>query len=128
MRARVIALLEATIPAFVGLVVHHRPRALRGASLAEALRVQDRSPERLRALWAAWRRTPSLAPRFAPSLALAVLGQARADGALPSERESGDTARLLTAWASRAALTYPAPGQARRLGPITPDHKELVHA
>jgi hypothetical protein len=109
MRARVIALLEATIPAFVGLVIHHRPRALRGASLAEALRTQDRSPARLRALWAAWARTPSLAPRTAPSLALAVLGQARADGVLASEREGNDTARLLTAWAIGQALGSAAP-------------------
>ena len=128
MRTRVIELLEATIPAFVGLVAHHRPRTLRGASLAEALRVQDRSPERLRALWAAWGRAPSVAPRFAPSLALAVLGQARADGALTSERESIDTARLLTAWAIRAALTLPTQGQARRLAPSPRAIKELVHA
>ena len=100
---------------------------MRGASLAEALRVQDRSPERLRALWAAWGRTPLLAPSTAPSLALAVLGQARADGVLPSEREGNDTARLLTAWALRAALTYPPmhPLASARSPQIT---KELIHA
>jgi hypothetical protein len=128
MRARVIALLEATIPAFVRLVIHHRPRALRGASLAEALRVQDRSPERLRKLWTAWGRTSSLAPRTAPSLALAVLGQARADGVLPSEREGGDTARLLTAWALRAALTYPAPSRLQPSVASPQIIKELIHA
>ena len=128
MRARVIEVLEATLPAFVGLVVHHRPRALRGFSLAEALRVQDRSPERLRALWATWRRTPSVALRTAPSLALAVLGQARADGALPSEREGDDTARLLTAWALRTALTYPAPSRPQPWVPSPQILKELVHA
>lgn len=128
MRARVIALLEATIPAFVGVVVHHRPRALRGASLAEALRVQDRSPDRLRAQWAAWRRTPALALGAPPSLAIAVLGQARLDGALPSEREGDDTARLLNAWAVRAALSYPPQGRLPASAPSPSIAKESVHA
>ena len=107
MRTRVIALLEATIPAFVGLV----------ATTARAPCAAPRWPRpcvsRTARPSACARSGPPgdaprpLAPRTAPSLALAVLGQARADGALTSERESIDTARLLTAWAIRAALTLP---------------------
>lgn len=128
MRARVINLLEVTIPAFVGLVIHHRPRALRGASLLEALRVRERSPERLRELWKAWRLMPVQAPRTAPSVALAVLGQARADGVLPAEREGDDTARLLTAWALQKTLIHPAPSRPLPSAPSTRIAKELIHA
>ena len=70
MRARIIDLLEVTMPAFVGLVAQHRPRALRGASLAEALEVDARSPPRLRALWSPGkhsRRWPPARPPRSPS-------------------------------------------------------------
>ena len=45
-------------PAFVTLLVNHRPKALRGRSLAEALGVSSRQPARLAALFTAWNRSP----------------------------------------------------------------------
>jgi hypothetical protein len=113
-RARLIELLEATLSAFVTLAVQHRPARLRGASLIEALEVRERSPAILRALFRAWRSTPQAAAATAPSLAFAVLGQARADGALPPETEGDLTARLLTVWAVRRALGPPSRSHSAR--------------
>jgi hypothetical protein len=129
MRTRLIERLEATIPAFVGLVANHRPHSLRGASLIEELRVQDHSPDRLRALWRGWTRQPALFTLTPPSLAFAVLGQARADGALVPEREGEDTARLLTAWALQAALAHQGgTGPSRPMASPSPrTTKELAH-
>jgi hypothetical protein len=104
-RRRIIDLLEATLPAFVGLVAQHRPAGLRGASLAQALAVETRTPDRLRAVFRAWQARPQRVAATPPTLAFAVLGQARADDALPPEIEGDLTARLLTAWAMRRALT-----------------------
>ena len=44
-RTRLIGILEQTLPSFVALMVNHRPRALRGSSLGEALSVAERQPE-----------------------------------------------------------------------------------
>ena len=49
-RRRLVALLEASLPGFVALLVAHRPRSLRGASLLEAIGINDRQPARLSAL------------------------------------------------------------------------------
>ena len=37
------------MPGFVTLLINHRPKALRGASLLEALAVEERQPDRLAA-------------------------------------------------------------------------------
>lgn len=107
-RARAIAMLDATMPALVAAVLDHRPPALRGSRLRDAFDLAERSPERLRAAFRDWRRGPVAAASAAPSFAFAVLGQARADGALSAEAEGRATARLLTSWALRRALS-PAP-------------------
>src|SRR5512146_2567003 len=41
-----LAALEATLPAFVRLLLSHRPRALRGKALAEAFPIASRQPDR----------------------------------------------------------------------------------
>ncbi len=53
-----LASLTATMPALVALLVNHRPRLLRGRSLAEVLSVSERQPARLTAFFKAWRRSP----------------------------------------------------------------------
>jgi hypothetical protein len=77
---------------------------MRGHSLGEGFRPQDRRPERLRALWGAWRGSFTRLRSGAPSLVFAVLGQARADGTLTPEEESRLLGDLLKFWALRDTL------------------------
>jgi hypothetical protein len=100
-REPVATLLRAAreeLPAFVRLVVDHRPRALGGRSLAELLGARDRAPV---AFSRAWRRGPATLAALRPSHALAVMGQARADGELEPRAESEVLSGLLTRWALR---------------------------
>ncbi|MBY5406349.1 hypothetical protein [Rhizobium leguminosarum] len=96
--------LEQSLPAFAELLAGHRPPSLKGRSLAEALEAQHRRPERLGALFEAWRREPAQMYRAPPSLVFAVIGQAKADGHLGPEDESELLARLLTHWAIGSTL------------------------
>jgi hypothetical protein len=101
---RLIRQLQASMPALVRLLARHRPAALRGRALSAALGVPERQPRRLMLLFDLWRRLPEKLYRAPPSLAFAVLGQARADGRLAPEEESVLLARLLTHWALRSTL------------------------
>ncbi len=103
-RRTLFAELLAAMPGFVSLLVDHRPRALRGRSLKEALDVAQRQPARLSALFETWRGAPAEMYRAAPTLVFAVLGQARANGQISPEEESHLFAKLLTHWALRSAL------------------------
>jgi hypothetical protein len=98
------AKLQATLPGLTALLVHHRPKKLRGQTLAEVLAVNDRQPKRLQALHLTWRRAPALMYRARPTLAFAVIGQARADGVLSPETESAVLGKLLEHWALRSTL------------------------
>jgi hypothetical protein len=99
-----LRILETTLPGLVGLIVNHRPRSLGGRSLREVMPVAERSPERLRILYRTWRRQPRLMREAAPSLALAVLGQARATAAIGPEAESRALRSLLTYWALQSSV------------------------
>ncbi|HEX9669201.1 MAG TPA: hypothetical protein VGC93_06910 [Thermoanaerobaculia bacterium] len=103
-RRRIIAALEATMPKFIRLLVRHRPQALRGATLRQAFPIAERQPERLRTLYEAWRRDRTLSREAAPTLVLAVLGQARQDRRITPEQESDTVAEILRYWALRRAL------------------------
>lgn len=103
-RRRLIATLEEGMPGFVGLLVHHRPKALRGRSLMEVMSVAERQPDRLAGYYQAWRASPARMRAVSPSLAFAVIGQARANGEISPEKESRVLADLLTHWALRSAL------------------------
>jgi hypothetical protein len=114
------AALAAHAPEFAEVLASHRPAALRGLSLREVLRVHERSPRRLRSLWRDWSQDSAPIAVAPPTLAFAVLGQARADGRLRPAEDGALHARLLQAWAltgaisvaSRpppAALAFPAP-------------------
>jgi len=85
-------------------MVNHRPRALRGSSLGEALSVSERQPDRLAALYKQWKCSPQTMQAAPPTLAFAVIGQARADGQISPEEESRLLADLLTYWALRGTL------------------------
>jgi hypothetical protein len=96
--------LDATLPRLVELLVEHRPAALGGRSVAEALRRADRTPERLIAASRAWRADPSLPAREAPSLAFAIVGQARAAGEISARAEAEVLGSLLTRWGVESAV------------------------
>jgi hypothetical protein len=103
-RLVIIEALLKTMPSFVSLLKNHRPRSLRGRSLAEALEVAERQPARLRLLFESWGGSPVEMRRAAPSLVFAVIGQARADGKISPEEESWLLSSLLTYWALRGTL------------------------
>lgn len=106
-RRGVIKALQANLPELVALIVEHRPKALRGATLKQALRVEERQPARLAELFRGWRSAPATVPKTAPALAFAVIGQARANGTLTPEAESNLVARCLTTWAMTSVLEMP---------------------
>jgi hypothetical protein len=103
-RRRIINLLLKTMPAFVALLANHRPRALRGRSLVEALDTEQRQPSRLSHLFQMWEGSPTQMRQASPSLVFAVIGQASADGTISPEKESELLTNLLTYWALRGTL------------------------
>jgi len=107
------------MPAFVAVLVNHRPQALRGRTLVDALGVSARQPAQLAELFRAWNESPAQMYRAAPSLVFAVLGQASADGQLTPEDESALLAKLLTHWALRSTLDASAACAATPLPPAT---------
>jgi hypothetical protein len=120
-RLRLLASLEHTFADFVALLVDHRPRSLRGRSLREVMPLAEREPQRLAELWHAVRQSRERIRDVAPSLAFAVLGQARALGDLSPESESSTVSRLLTYWALRSTLDAAELGASLRTAqPIQP--------
>jgi hypothetical protein len=103
-RKKLLAQLQQTLAEFVTIMIDHRPQALRGRSLREAMKVEERTPARLAALFSAWNKAPPKMYRASPSLVFAVLGQAKADGGLSPKDESDLLAKLLTFWAMRSTL------------------------
>jgi hypothetical protein len=124
-RVRVIQALLTTMPAFVRLVLGHRPAALRGRALGEVLHGSDRSPDRLVRLFHEWMADRSAIPRTRPALAFAVIGQARARGLLTPEAEDRMLGRLISYWALQSTLQANA-----RLAALTaaPDRPRPVSA
>ncbi len=96
--------LERTIPAFVALLIHHRPAALHGRSLIEVLDLQELQPGRLRSHLHHWRSKPEQMYKARPILAFAAIGQGRADGTITPEEESLILGKLLTHWALTSTL------------------------
>ena len=121
-RHRLLLSLEASMPGFVAVLVNHRPRALRGASLLEAMAADERQPVRLVAHYRSWRTAPARMLTVPPALAFAVLGQARADGQMSPEEESRILANLLTYWALHSTLET----SARRVPPPREPWRERV--
>lgn len=96
--------LQQTMPGLVGLLVNHRPPALRGRSLIDVMQVHRRQPTALSRFFRAWNRMPALMYRASPTLAFAVLAQARASGELTPEEETTLLSRLLMHWALRSTI------------------------
>ena len=101
---QLIGQLLASMPAFVSLLINHRPKALRGNSLGEVMETGERQPARLAAHFDHWQARPPEMYRASPAMVFAVIGQARADGKISPEDESKLLAKLLTFWALRATV------------------------
>ncbi|MBI5517670.1 MAG: hypothetical protein HY909_28120 [Deltaproteobacteria bacterium] len=101
---RPLRALEETLPAVATLLAEHRPAALRGLTLRQAARVDDRQPSSLRRVLRSWERAPGEAWRTSPTIALAALGQARTDGAMRAETESRLLEWMLRRWALETSL------------------------
>jgi len=126
--------LERHMPQFVAQLVQHRPPKLRGRALAEVLEIPSRAPAQLAALFGAWSLAPAGMYRARPSLAFAVLGQARADGRLSPEDEAAIVGKLLTFWALKTTLdtSYECAAMGARSGQIPieapqPSHHTSIH-
>jgi hypothetical protein len=96
--------LRSTLPAFVTVLLRHRPPRLHGRSLGEVLRSHHLQRAALLQRFSEWQADPSQMSLEPPTLAFAVLGQARASGRLTPERESRMLRRLITTWAVTSAL------------------------
>ena len=103
-RRRPIDALEQTLPAFVDILINHRPPALRGRSLKQVLVRDECQPDRLAAAYRPWKESPALMRSTPPTLSFAIIGQARSDGRMSPEEESETVGDLLTYWAMRSAL------------------------
>ncbi|HXH97127.1 MAG TPA: hypothetical protein VNH40_07955 [Gaiellaceae bacterium] len=96
--------LLRTLPAFVETLLGHRPRALGGRPLRAAFPTVERTPHELARLHRRWRTRPGEMRDAAPTLAFAVLGQARYRGAINAREESRIIGNLLTFWALKSTL------------------------
>jgi len=124
-RRRAIDALELTLPAFVDLLINHRPRALGGRSLKQGKARDEIQPDRLAAAYRPWRQSVARMRSTPPTISFAIIGQARADGRMSPEDESETVADLLTYWAMRSALDTsilcaPRPGPNRHRRPAGP--------
>lgn len=97
-------------PRLASFLIDHRPAACGGKRLKDLVPTAERAPQRLVELNRAWAARPGALEHAAPTLAMAVLGQAKFNGALRADKESSAHARLLRSWAVRRALgEAPAP-------------------
>ncbi len=103
LRATFDALLR-TMPAFVETLLGYRPRSLGGRPLRVAFPTEERTPDELARLRRRWRTKPGEMRDAAPTLAFAVLGQARYRGAINAREESRLIGNLLTFWALKSTL------------------------
>jgi hypothetical protein len=96
--------LRSTMPDLVSVLVDHRPARLRGSSLGEVLHNPELQREALLRRFSAWEARPGRMALAPPTVAFAVLGQARASGRLSPERESRLLGRLIASWAVTSSL------------------------
>jgi hypothetical protein len=120
-RRSLFAALADSLPRLAERLAAHRPPRLRGRSLAEAMPLTERTPDRLLGCFERWRTAPDELRDAPPTLAFAVIGQARAAHRLTPEHESRSVGELLTYWALRSTLepaALAAPPTRGRLAPV----------
>lgn len=108
--------LSGHMDTFIEALLSHAPAELHGRSLGTVLRSSDREPAALARTYREWTAAPLRFRAAPPTLAFAVVGQARADGAITPESEGRVLAHLLTNWALRSAvdITLNRPTRSRR--------------
>lgn len=104
LRRQLFGLLARTMPAFVAILVNHRPGRLRGRTMREVIGVADRQPAQLLAWFEAHRRGTSVLRSLRPTLVFAVIGQAKAAGRIAADTESRLLSEFLSHWAVRECL------------------------
>ncbi len=97
--------IEALIPAFVQLVLKHRPQKLNGRALYQAFPVEQRQPGKLRRQFQIWDQQPGLMRKAGPTLVFATIGQARADEKISPAWENQLLTDMLTYWATRKSIS-----------------------
>jgi hypothetical protein len=102
--SRDLSELEDSLPGVVRVLMGHRSPALRGRALGDVLRDPRVRRTALLRRYAAWRADPGELDRAPPTLAFAVLGQARADGLISPEAEADLLRRLIVSWAVTSTL------------------------
>jgi hypothetical protein len=100
----VFDMLERTLPELVEILVSHRPAALGGMTVVEALDIDELQPARLTALLARWRAVPWEMYRARPIVVFAAIGQGRADGTITPEEEGVVLPKMLNHWALTSTL------------------------
>jgi hypothetical protein len=103
-KREILLSLKKTMPGLATILAHHRPPALRGASLQEALQTENQQPARLEDRFQAWRAQPALLYRASPTMVFAVLGQSLFDGLIGPEEVSRVLSKMLNFWALRDSL------------------------
>ncbi|MGO4328650.1 hypothetical protein AB4Z48_12370 [Cupriavidus sp. 2TAF22] len=98
--------LDRAIPAFLAMLLSLRPPLLAGRTLGAALRLPDRHPHTLLRLWHTVKARPQQFLADTPTLAFAVLGQARYSGLLPARQELFVISELLQRWALAGYLPW----------------------
>lgn len=101
-------MLDRAIPQFISALLAVRPPALGGRSVGQALSLPERHPQQLLGLWQRVKARPQQLLADTPTLAFAVLGQARYSGLLPASQELRVIAELLQRWALAGYLPWSA--------------------
>ncbi|CAM2156239.1 conserved protein of unknown function [Pararobbsia alpina] len=99
-------MLDRAIPEFVATLLSLRPPSLHGGELKTLLRLPDRAPLHLIDTWERVRSRPQQYLADTPTLAFAVLGQARYSGLLQANDELKVIASLLERWALAGYLPW----------------------
>ncbi len=116
-QAQTINGLRRTMRHFVQVLINHRPKSLGGKSLREVMPVAERAPNRLLAMHQQWRQMPGAMRAAPPTLAFAVLGQARASGVISPEEEARLLSGLIRYWALTSTLRVAADSATPRRTP-----------
>jgi hypothetical protein len=113
-QAQIIGEAERMIAPVAALIAAHRPPALRGQSLREAVAIPSRAPQRLSVRHEQWVARPELMRDAAPTLVFAVFGRARITGRLSPEQEDRQLGALINLWALQTTPSGAMFGRGRR--------------
>jgi hypothetical protein len=101
---RLLTLVQSALPEFVRIVLDSALPAAGGARVGMLFPRADRTPARLRALRPLVRKDLAILSTLTPTVAFAVVGQAKFDGAINAWTEATTLSRLLRYWALRATV------------------------